>query len=628
MQSGYGAGGGGGGGVSEIQQFMVEGCPSSASTSMFSMSSSSGNLHPHQHHPLQPPPHHFPHFHSIPITQQLFHQAHHFQLFSHQHHQELGLDLESGPENSTSPNRIIIGGATGGGSGGGGPPPSFLTAAMSFKLGVNDNSAGTREGLNEDEPLQLHRDDGSPWQQREEESTIKEPFWRPLDIDYINRNNKRTNEKQQQLQESSSKYCKKVSKEGSTGGHQEQQQGNNNGTNYKLFSELEAIYKPGNSVHGGGGDAGGSSSANNQTGSGSALTGDENPLMTLVAPGPIGEQHLSTINQGSDTSTGEEAPVKKHAKSRRRRKRRQQLSSVVAFFENLVKQLMDHQEGLHRRFLEVVEKRDQERVIREETWRKEEAAKSSREAALRAQERVITSTRETAIISFLEKITGETLNLPTKVQFQSQQQQGDSQKDDNTEPSYDPLDLSQEFLNSNNNNNNSSSIGDMNNNRIQMNTSRWPKAEVQALIRVRSSLETRFQEPGLKGPLWEEVSSMMASMGYSRSSKRCKEKWENINKYFRKTKESGKKRPMHSKTCPYFQQLDQLYSKTVNKQLPPPPTTEERKDNSELLDAIVLPSEHSSFKMNLGEEGDEGTDHDHGEKEEEEDNGKHHQIKP
>lgn len=56
----------------------------------------------------------------------------------------------------------------------------------------------------------------------------------------------------------------------------------------------------------------------------------------------------------------------------------------------------------------------------------------------------------------------------------------------------------------------------------------------------------------------------MKKLGYNRNSKRCKEKWENINKYFKKVKESNKKRPQDSKTCPYFHQLDALYSQKNN----------------------------------------------------------------
>lgn len=90
-------------------------------------------------------------------------------------------------------------------------------------------------------------------------------------------------------------------------------------------------------------------------------------------------------------------------------------------------------------------------------------------------------------------------------------------------------------------------------------SSRWPKVEVQALIKLRTNLDAKYQDSGPKGPLWEEISAAMRKIGYNRSSKRCKEKWENINKYFKKVKESNKKRPEDSKTCPYFHQLDALY---------------------------------------------------------------------
>ncbi|THU61508.1 hypothetical protein C4D60_Mb07t24020 [Musa balbisiana] len=496
------------------------------------------------YHPLghpQPPalPPHFSHFHTIPITQQLFQQpaAHQFQLFhppssssSSQQQQylepmrlipqhPLGLDQESGPENSASPTRIIPGG------GGGGPS-------------------------------------------------------RPLDIDYINRNNKRCTDKKPEC--SSGQYSKK-SKEVAECDHVQAA----GGSNYKLFSELEAIYKPGGGCNAGGGA--------NQTGSGSALTGDETPLLHVMVP--PGLPAADRVGGTSETSAGEEAPAKKLSKDggRRRRKRRQrQLSSVAAFFESLVKQLMDHQEGLHRKFLEVMERREQERTSREEAWRKQEVAKSSREAAARAQERALASSREAAIVSFLEKITGESLDLPPKPHFP----EVDADKEENLQ-----IEQYSDTLNN----------GDPDSNKVSFNTSRWPKAEVQALIRVRSGLESRFQEPGLKGPLWEEVSATMATMGYHRSSKRCKEKWENINKYFRKTKESGKKRPHHAKTCPYFQQLDQLYSKSLNTNKPHPSASppganaaasnppgdikDQAKVNSELLDAIVVPADHQNFRF-------------------------------
>ncbi|XP_010941148.1 uncharacterized protein [Elaeis guineensis] len=574
MQSGYGS-------VSEMQQFMMESCGSS----IFSISAASPNpsadihaaapqplkyhpLHPHHHHqpphpqPPPPPPHHFSPFHPIPITQQLFQQSHQFQLLQHQH------------ENSA--------GATAAAGGG----PSFLAPAMNFKLAANESSGGgSHEGLNDDDggsESRLHHH----WQ-REEESAIKEPSWRPLDIDYINRNNKRCKEKETETP--TNKYSKKT-KEGAEPDHGGHITG---GSNYKLFSELEAICKPGVCSLGGGGGA-------NQTGSGSALTGDETALMPTATNPPgilTADHHVG----GSETSAGEEATARKFSKGsgRKKRKRRQQkkqqLSSVMAFFENLVKQLMEHQENLHQKFLEVMERRDQERTLREEAWRRQEAAKSSHEAAARAHDRVLASSREAAIISFLEKTTGETLHLPEKLRFPSQlsEEPGKLEAETTQNPPTEPSN---------------------NANKVPFNTSRWPRAEVEALIQVRSRLESRFQEPGLKGPLWEEVSATMAAMGYHRSAKRCKEKWENINKYFRKTKDSSKKRPRNSKTCPYFHQLDQLYSKSLNKSHPASSSSpnanvaaggaiasgtagDRRKDNSELLDAIVVSTDQQGFKF-------------------------------
>ncbi|XP_077248144.1 uncharacterized protein LOC143887829 [Tasmannia lanceolata] len=528
MQSGYG--------VPEIQQFMVD----SSCSSLSSMAQQNQQQNHHHHHQNEEQRFHY--VQPIPITQQFFQHHNQFQPFQNHTrllHSHLGLDQESAPENSNSPSRIA------------GAPPPFV--AMNFMLGLNENR-GSREGLNDEDTL-LRGEDGSdsraaavhPW---EEGSAIKEPFWKPLDIEFMNKNNKRCKEKV----EISNKYSKKPEEEN------ENEEGKSSGSNYGFFSELEAIYTRSNT---GGG--------NNQAGSGSALTGDNNPPAPAVTR-PAGYPNSGGIDHGSETSTGEEASLKKVQKNKRKRKEKQS-SSIAMFFEKLIKQLMDHQESLHRKFLEVMERRDEERTNREEAWRRQELAKSNREAIFRAQERALASSREAAIVSFLEKITGETINLPSKdqiVQFESQFHE-ETQKE--------VKDMEYE-------------AGKTDNKMDNTNTRRWPKAEVQVLIRVRSGLESRFQEPGLKGPLWEEVSSSMALLGYHRSSKRCKEKWENINKYFRKTKDTAKKRPQHSKTCPYFHQLDQLYSKSSSLSAKPSVSSaviEQPKDNSELLDAMVVP---------------------------------------
>ncbi|XP_050937156.1 trihelix transcription factor GTL2-like [Cucumis melo] len=59
------------------------------------------------------------------------------------------------------------------------------------------------------------------------------------------------------------------------------------------------------------------------------------------------------------------------------------------------------------------------------------------------------------------------------------------------------------------------------------------------------------------------ITNEMQKMGYKRSTKKCKEKWENMNKYFKRTIVTGKASIANGKTCPYFQELDILYRNGV-----------------------------------------------------------------
>jgi hypothetical protein len=87
----------------------------------------------------------------------------------------------------------------------------------------------------------------------------------------------------------------------------------------------------------------------------------------------------------------------------------------------------------------------------------------------------------------------------------------------------------------------------------------WSEAEVHALIQLQTNLDD-MRRKGPKAPFWEEVSAGMRRMGYSRSSKRCMQKWGNINYYYKKAKDIKKKRPDDSKTGPsYFHQLEAFH---------------------------------------------------------------------
>ncbi|CAK7325309.1 unnamed protein product [Dovyalis caffra] len=96
------------------------------------------------------------------------------------------------------------------------------------------------------------------------------------------------------------------------------------------------------------------------------------------------------------------------------------------------------------------------------------------------------------------------------------------------------------------------------------NNSRWPRQETLTLLEIRSRLDPRFKEANQKGPLWDEVSRIMAEEhGYQRSGKKCREKFENLYKYYKKTKE-GKAGRQDGKHYRFFRQLEALYGEPSN----------------------------------------------------------------
>ncbi|KAL9227844.1 hypothetical protein vseg_003488 [Gypsophila vaccaria] len=88
---------------------------------------------------------------------------------------------------------------------------------------------------------------------------------------------------------------------------------------------------------------------------------------------------------------------------------------------------------------------------------------------------------------------------------------------------------------------------------------RWPRQETLTLLEIRSRLDHKFKEANQKGPLWDEVArTMCEDHGYQRSGKKCREKFENLYKYYKKTKE-GKAGRQDGKHYRFFRQLEALY---------------------------------------------------------------------
>ncbi|XP_039055889.1 trihelix transcription factor GT-2-like isoform X2 [Hibiscus syriacus] len=255
----------------------------------------------------------------------------------------------------------------------------------------------------------------------------------------------------------------------------------------------------------------------------------------------------------TSSSTSSDLGLEGHRKRKRKWKE---------FFERLMKEVIEKQEEMQNKFLEAIEKRERERMVLEEAWRMQEVSRLNREREILSQERSIAAAKDAAVMAFLHKLSGqkqqpnpENNPLPPQQQQHHHQQQtpskpvsevalADTPAPPPVPPQGENLDVSK------------SDNGDQS---YTPSSSRWPKVEIEALIKLRANLDAKYQDSGPKGPLWEEISAAMKRLGYNRNAKRCKEKWENINKYFKKVKESNKKRPEDSKTCPYFHQLDALY---------------------------------------------------------------------
>ncbi|KAG5591133.1 hypothetical protein H5410_041647 [Solanum commersonii] len=285
------------------------------------------------------------------------------------------------------------------------------------------------------------------WQNQEDSAIIKQPFWKPVSAEFSNGNATERN-KQDEDQEM---YRSEENKP------------------RVLFGELEAIY--GDDIH--------------RIASESVLTTNHNVSFPELALNDSNQAMAAEIDNNIGSESASVGGREVEAVHKRKRAR----ESMSRFFKSLVKKLAKQQEDLQRSFMETIERLDQERKEREQVWREGELAKLQKEEAARAHERSLASSRESALVSCLEKLTGQ------KINFQ-------------------PFNIKEEQ--------NHSSL-------VNNNMKRWPQAEVEALIQIRTNLESKFATTP-KGLLWEEVSNSMSLMGYQRNARRCKEKWENMHK--------------------------------------------------------------------------------------------------
>uniref|UniRef100_A0A7N0TSQ7 Myb-like domain-containing protein n=1 Tax=Kalanchoe fedtschenkoi TaxID=63787 RepID=A0A7N0TSQ7_KALFE len=261
------------------------------------------------------------------------------------------------------------------------------------------------------------------------------------------------------------------------------------------------------------------------------------PMQNAADNGGNGGNNVTNSSTWTNSTSKESEGMGRKAKKKRK---------FSEFFDRLMTEVTMKQEELQRRFAEAIERYEVDRIKREEAWRVQETARIRREHEMLAHERSIAAAKDAAVIAILQKFLQQEIPVHFTDDIPITVAPKEKSPEEQAKESYKADSVLQNSYSS----------------------SRWPRAEVEALISVRSTFDLQYQENSPKGPLWEEISAAMQRRGYDRSAKRCKEKWENINKYFKRVRDSNKKRPEDSRTCPYFHLLDSLYKQKAGNSNP------------------------------------------------------------
>ncbi|XP_019084000.1 PREDICTED: trihelix transcription factor GTL2-like isoform X1 [Camelina sativa] len=389
-----------------------------------------------------------------------------------------------------------------------------------------------------------------------------------------------------------------------TNDHQHISNYNNKGNNYRIFSEVEEFYQHGHDDEHVSSEVG--DNQNKRNNSLERKRNVEETVQDLMEEDKLRDQDqgqveeasmgnkINSINVGKVGNVEDDAKsssssslmmIMREKKKRKRKKEKERFGVLKGFCEGLVRNMIAQQEEMHKKLLEDMVKTEEEKIAREEDWKKQEMERLNKEVEIRKQEQAMASDRNTNIIKFISKFTDQDLDveIPTSAfhdpsSLALPQTQG--RKKFQTSSS-----LLHQTLTPHNPLTNDNSLEPTSTKTLKTKTQnpkppksddksdlgkRWPKDEVLALINIRRSISSMNDDDHKDGnslsssskavPLWERISKKMLEVGYKRSAKRCKEKWENINKYFRKTKDVNKKRPLDSRTCPYFHQLTAMYS--------------------------------------------------------------------
>ncbi|KAG6404440.1 hypothetical protein SASPL_136688 [Salvia splendens] len=189
---------------------------------------------------------------------------------------------------------------------------------------------------------------------------------------------------------------------------------------------------------------------------------------TPITPTPKASDTSLSLSNYPDANTSSSDDSDDMKKSRWKVK-------IRDFIDAQLKKLMEKQEAWMEKMMRTIEEkereRERERAMREEEWRKHDAARIEREHRFWASERAWIEARDAALMNALHKLTRK-----------------ESHNED------------------------------------------WPECEINKLIQLTTAMEGKFDEE----MVWEEIAVKMGCFGHERSAAACKEKWESIHNYVSK----------------------------------------------------------------------------------------------
>ncbi|CAA2989877.1 Hypothetical predicted protein [Olea europaea subsp. europaea] len=290
--------------------------------------------------------------------------------------------------------------------------------------------------------------------------------------------------------------------------------GRQDGKHYRFFRQLEALYGginntvPVSEAHPAGRTFLNSSSTNN------ILTPNQQEV--YQAP-KLSDTSLSLSNSSDfDTTSSDGGDFNGRrnddSSGNRQKKRgnRRWKGKIKDFIDSHMRKLMDKQESWMEKMMRKIEDKEQERIIIEDEWRKQDADRIEKERKFWTSERAYIEARHAALMEAIRNVAGKGLKASLSDELMAVETRSLSENQNDDEK------------------------GDM----------IWPECEISRLIQLRISLESRFQQGGFSEEvLWEGIATKMACFGYDRSALVCKEKWDGVNNYVIKCNKKRKENP-------------------------------------------------------------------------------------